>query len=94
MRAVDQPLAVRDLVNFIHKNRALALQLLYYIAIVDDLLAHIDRRPKGIQRDPHNVNGPHNSGAKPPGLQQQQSLSFWCHLYSVDYTLLDTFSLF
>src|SRR5882724_2214587 len=39
---------------------------------MDDFLAHIDRRPKLLEGDPHNINGPHHPGAETPWLQQKQ----------------------
>src|SRR5690349_17879808 len=79
MSAVNKALAVWDFINFINKDRALGFQLFHHVAVMDDLFAHIDRWPKGVQRNADNINGPYHSGAKTPGLQQQQSLSFRCH---------------
>jgi hypothetical protein len=75
MRAVNHTLALRHLVHAVHKNRALVLQFLHHEPVVDNLLAHINRRPKCLQRDPDNVNGPDHPGAEPTRFQQQQILA-------------------
>jgi len=67
---INKALAIRDFINFIDEDRALGLQFFHHVAVMDDLFAHIDRRPKGVQRNADDINGPHNSGAKTPGLQQ------------------------
>ena len=71
MGAVDDALALGHFVDAIDKNRALLLQFLHHKAVVDDLLAHINRRPKGLERNPDNVDRPHHPGAESPRLQQQ-----------------------
>ena len=70
MSAINKTLAVWNFIYFVNKDRALGFQFFHHVAVVDDLFAHIDRRPKGVQRNADNINGPHNSGAKTPGLQQ------------------------
>ena len=42
MGGVDQPGAVRDLVDFLDEDRPFALELVDHVSVVDDLLAHVD----------------------------------------------------
>ena len=67
--AVDNPLTLGNFVHVVHENGALVLQFLDDEAVVDDLLAHVDRRAEGLQRDPDNINGPHHPGAESARLQ-------------------------
>ena len=69
MGAVNDAFALRHFVHAIDKNRALLLQFLHHKAVVDDLLAHINRPPKRLQRNPDNINRPHHPGAESPRLQ-------------------------
>src|ERR1700733_1181739 len=75
MRAVDHTLAIGDFILAVHEDRALPAQLVYHKAVVDDLLAHVNRRAEGLQRDADNINRPHDTSAEPPRLQQKQRLS-------------------
>src|SRR2546426_485726 len=43
VRTVDDPLAGRDFLHTIDENRPFGLEFLDHEAVVDDLLAHIDR---------------------------------------------------
>ena len=67
--AVNNALAVRHLVLAIDKDRALAAQFLNDKAVVDDLFADINRRPKRLQSNADHINRPHHSGAESPGLE-------------------------
>ena len=40
----DRPVGIGDLVELLDEDRALRLQALHDVAVVDDLVAHIDRR--------------------------------------------------
>ena len=71
--AVNYAFTIRNLVNRIDKNGTFALQFLNHKTIVDDLLADIDRRPKGFERDADNIDGTHHSGAEPTRFQQKQT---------------------
>ena len=68
--AVNHPLAGRNFVHAVDKNGALGGQLVHHVAVMDDLLAHVDRRAEGFQGNADNVDGPHHSGAKASRLQQ------------------------
>jgi hypothetical protein len=41
-----------------------------------DLLAHINRRAKGIERNLHNVDCPDNAGTEAPRLEEKNPLGF------------------
>jgi hypothetical protein len=72
--AVNHPFPIWDFFDTVHKNGALALQFLDHKAVVDDFLAHVDGRPKGLQGDADNINGPHHARSKATGLKQKQRL--------------------
>ncbi len=44
MGAEDDTRALRHLAQFIHEDRARLAQLIHYVAVVDNLLAHVNRR--------------------------------------------------
>ncbi len=71
MRAVDDALAGRNLLHAVDKDGALGGKLVHHVAVVDDLLAHVNGRAEGFQRDADNIDGAHHSGAKAPRLQQK-----------------------
>jgi len=72
MGAINKALAIREL----HKTSStkiapFGLQFFHHVAVMDDLFAHIDRRPKGVQRNADDINWPSTTPAqKTPGLQQ------------------------
>ena len=70
VRAENRPRAVRHLVQFLDENRAQFAQFLHDVLVVNDFLAHINRRPVQIQRDFHDVDGPHHAGAESTGLEE------------------------
>jgi hypothetical protein len=43
---------------------------------MDDLFADIDRSAKGVQRNLHDVDGTHDTGAEAARLEQKNPLSF------------------
>ena len=57
-------MGLRDLVEFLHEDRALGLQPLHDIAVVHDLMAHIDRGAIGLQRQHDDLDGTVDAGAK------------------------------
>src|SRR5262249_4175342 len=61
------------LVQLLDEDRALRLQALDDIFIMDDLMAHIDRRTMDPQRLLHSVDGPHHAGAEAAWLAQQDA---------------------
>src|SRR5438552_3130539 len=71
VRAVNDPLALRNLAHAVNKDCAFLLEFLYNKPVVDDLLADVDGRSKGFQCDPDNVDGPHHSSAESTWLQKQ-----------------------
>ena len=69
--AVDDALAGRNFLDAVHKNGALGGQLVHHVAVVDDLLAHVNGRAEGLQGDADDVDGAHHAGAEAAGLQQK-----------------------
>ena len=59
-----RPVAIGDFVELVDEDRAFALQIVDHKFVVDDLMAHIDRRAIKRQRPLDNVDGPHHAGAK------------------------------
>jgi hypothetical protein len=41
-----------------------------------DLLAHVDRRAKGIECNLHNVDSPYDAGTEAPRLEEKNPLGF------------------
>jgi len=79
--AVDHPFPIWDFFHAIHENGAFALQFLNHEAVVHDLLAHVDGRPKGFEGDANNINRPHHARTETAGLEQKQRLfvRIWGH---------------
>src|SRR5260370_1413781 len=69
--AVNYTLAIRNFLDTVDENCALALQLFHHKTVMDNLLAHINRRTKRLKRDADNINSPHHSRAKPPRFQEK-----------------------
>ncbi len=89
MGAVNDALAGRDLVDAIDKNCAFGAQLVHHVAVMDDLLADVNRRPEGLERDADDVDGAHHAGAEATRLQQKHSLGVrltFIHSCVVQYT--------
>ena len=76
MRAEDYTGSFRHLAKLFDENCSGAAQLIDDVAIVDNFLAHIDRRAKRLQRNLYDVNRPHHAGAEATRLQQENSLGF------------------
>ena len=72
VRAVNNALAVGHFVLAVDKDRALAPKFLDHEAVVDNLLAHINRRPKRLQSNADHVNRPHHARAKAPGFSNSK----------------------
>ena len=64
VRAEHRDRALRDLVDVSTKLRALALQRLDDVLVVDDLVAHVDRRPEAAQRPLDDLDRPLDPGAE------------------------------
>jgi len=71
VRAVDDALAVGNLVFAVDENRTLAPQFLDHEAVVDNLFAHIDGRAEGLERNANHVDRPYHARAKPARLEQE-----------------------
>ena len=63
--------AERHGVEFVDKQGALVLQLLDYLPIVDDFMAHIDRSSEQLQSALDGIDCPHDTCAKAPGLGEE-----------------------
>jgi hypothetical protein len=64
-------LGVRDFVEFLDEDRALGLEALDHIAIVDDLVAHIDRRSIEGEGALDRIDRSHHAGAESARRAQQ-----------------------
>ena len=62
---------VRDLVELLDEDRALRLQALDDVAVVDDLVAHIDRRAEPLERQLDDLDGAVDAGAEAARRAQQ-----------------------
>ena len=69
MRAIDYSFAIGDFVDAVYENRAFTLELLHYKAVMDYLLADINRRTEGFKSDTDDVNSANYPGTKSSGLQ-------------------------
>ena len=63
--------AVRDFVQLLDEHRALALERLDHMTVVDDLVTHVDRRAELLERPIDDVDCPHDAGAKAARLSQK-----------------------
>src|SRR5438045_1694828 len=64
VRTIYDPLAGRHFVDRINKNSAFALKFFNHKTVVDDFFADVNRRPKGLEGDAHNINGADDAGAE------------------------------
>ena len=64
MGGKDDRHAIGHLVQFLDKDRALRLQAVHHIFVVDDFMADIDRRAIGFDRLFHDDDGAVDPGAK------------------------------
>ena len=55
---------IRYFVQFVDEDRALALEVLDDVAVVDDFVAHIDRRAEPFEREFDDLDRPVDAGAK------------------------------
>ena len=78
MGAEDGDGAGRHVLQRLDEARAFRLQRFDHVAIVDDLMAHIDRRAMLGERPLDNVDRPDDAGAKPArlGKNDLHSLAF------------------
>ncbi len=64
MRGKHDGCASRNFIQFLHKHRALCLQAVHHIAVVDDFMTHIDRRAMLFERQLDNLDRAVDTGAK------------------------------
>ncbi len=76
MRGINDASAFGNLIQFVDEDRALFGQVGYDIAVVHNLFADIDRRAKGLQRNPNDVDRTHDPSAEAAGLEKENSLGF------------------
>ena len=55
---------VGHLVQLVHEDRAFAAEALDHVFVMDDLVAHIDRRAVADERLLDGIDGPHHPGAE------------------------------
>src|SRR5579885_3648922 len=65
MGAEDQRTVVRDLRQVVHEHGALGGQLADHTLVVDDLVAHVDRRAPALQRPLDDVDRACHARAEP-----------------------------
>src|SRR5204863_9257597 len=64
MRAEHHHRSVRHLIELVDEHRASLGELGHDVAVMDDLLAHVDRRTQLLQRQPHDVDGTDHAGTE------------------------------
>ena len=83
VRAEHRHRARRHLGQFLDEHRALRPQRVDDVAVVDDLVAHIDRRAVAIERALDDLDRADHAGAKTAGLGENhldhQYLQRGCH---------------
>ena len=73
MRAEHRDRSLRDLVDLVHEARALALQRLDHVPVVDDLVADVDRRPEAGQRPLDDLDRALDAGTEPARLGEDDT---------------------
>ncbi len=68
MSAVDNALAIRNLVLAIDEDGALAAEFVDHKAVVNDFLPNINGRTERFEGDADNIDGTDHSGAEPSRL--------------------------
>ena len=63
-REDHRPVGIGDLVELLDEDRALRLQALDHVAVVHDLVAHIDRRAEALERLLDDLDGAVDAGAE------------------------------
>src|SRR5690348_16835672 len=92
-RENDRVLAVRHLVELLDEDGALLLEVFHHIAVVDDLVADIDRLAIALQRLLDDVDGADDTGTKAAGSRQNQLYRpLCCRRHVTSLTLIRLFS--
>ena len=73
MRGINNTRTLRHLIQLVDEDRSFLRQITHHIAVVHDLLAHINRRAKGIQRNLHDIDRAHNTRAEAARLQKKNA---------------------
>src|SRR5712691_4146921 len=68
VRAEDHGLAVRHFAEFLNEDRAFQLERVDDVAAMHNLMPDVDRRPIGLERQLHDVDGPVHAGAETSGI--------------------------
>ena len=71
MGAIDNAAALGDFIDILDEDGAFFSQFVDHKPVVNDLLAHIDRRAEGLERDADNVNGADYARAESAGFEQE-----------------------
>ena len=79
VRREDDHRAVGHLLLAVDEDRAARLEIADDVDVVDDLLAHVDRRAVVLQSELHGVDGALDPGAVTPGRSQQHLLHCQSH---------------
>jgi hypothetical protein len=64
----------RNLVQVLDKNRTLIAKIRDHVIVVHDLMTHVDRGAKSLERSLNDFNGTFNPGTKTPGLCEEHLL--------------------
>ena len=70
MRGKHERIASRHVIEVVDEDRALVAQVGHHIGVVDDFMAHIDRRTKLLQGTFDDFDRPVDARAKTAGLGQ------------------------
>jgi hypothetical protein len=62
---------LRNFVEFLDKDRSLRFEALHHVAVVHDLMPHIDRRAVALERLLHRIDGANHPGAESARRAQQ-----------------------
>jgi hypothetical protein len=76
MSRVDDPCALRHLVQLVDKDCALLGEVGHNIAVMNNLFANIDRSAKGLQCYLNNIDRTHNAGTEAAWLKKENPFSF------------------
>jgi hypothetical protein len=70
MRREDHRGAIGHLVQFLHEHRTAVLEVVDDEAVVDDLVADVDRRAIEIEHTLHDLDGAVDAGAEAAGVSE------------------------